>query len=212
MRGICRKVLLFILMLGTIFMYQTVFAEENVKKQAKRDAYDLGEVTVTGKKLREPVTSPYAVPESSQIQTEVITAEDIQDLHPATVWDVFEQIPGMEVSYQGRMHIDFGNIRGSGSYGVILDGVYMPTTTRILAMFPTDTIESMIFVRDATALTLGPSTNFGTSTGASNQGFVVIKTKRSSKLEGGLIGSLGHLILKRHISIRGQKQETLIIG
>jgi len=32
MRGICRRVLLFILMLGTIFMYQTVFAEENVKK------------------------------------------------------------------------------------------------------------------------------------------------------------------------------------
>ncbi len=205
MRGICRRVLLFILMLGTIFMYQTVFAEENVKKQAKRDAYDLGEVTVTGKKLREPVTSPYAVPESSQIQTEVITAEDIQDLHPATVWDVFEQIPGMEVSYQGRMHIDFGNIRGSGSYGVILDGVYMPTTTRILAMFPTDTIESMIFVRDATALTLGPSTNFGTSTGASNQGFVVIKTKRSSKLEGGLIGSYGTFDTKKAHFYQGSK-------
>ena len=186
-----KRTVFFAMALGLVFLAHTVFAEEKPKKQSQQNAYDLGEVTVTGKKLREPVTSPYAVPESSQLQTEVITAEEIQALHPATVWDVFEQVPGVEVTYQGRQHIDFGNMRGSGSYGVILDGVYMPTTTRILAMFPTDAIESMIFVRDATALTLGPLTNFGTSTGSSNQGFAVIKTKRSSKLEGGLIASYG---------------------
>ncbi len=194
MGGICRKALLFILMLGLIFMYQTVFAEEKAKKQSQQNAYDLGEVTVTGKKLSEPVTSPYAVPESSKLQTVVITAEEIQALHPATVFDVFEQVPGMEVTYQGRQHIDFGGMRGSGTggnYGVILDGVYMPTTTRILATLPIDAIESMTFVRDATALLLGPLTNFGTSTGSSNQGFVVIKTKRSAKLEGGLVASYG---------------------
>jgi len=191
MGGICRRALSFMLMLGVIFMYQTVFAEEKAKKQSQQNAYDLGEVTVTGKKLREPVTSPYAVPESSQLQTEVITAEEIQALHPATLWDVFEQIPGMEVTFQGRQHLDFSNMRGTGSYGVILDGVYVAQIDRILATFPTDTIESVTFVRDATALLLGPLTNFGSGTGSSNQGFVVMKTKRASKLEGGLVASYG---------------------
>jgi len=191
MGGICRKALLFIMILGLIFMYQTVFAEEKEKKQSQRDAYDLGEVTVTGKKLREPVTSPYAVPESSQLQTDVWTAEEIEALHPATVWDVLEQVPGMEVTFQGRQHMDFSNMRATGSYGVILDGVYVSQIDRILATLPVDAIESMMVVRDATALTLGPLTNFGKGTGSSNQGFIVIKTKRASKLEGGLVASYG---------------------
>jgi len=201
MTGFCGRGFLSLLILAAVFLAHGVCAEETVKKQSE---YNLGEVPVVGKRLKEPVTSPYAVPESSQIQTEVITAEDVQNLHPATLWDVFEQIPGMDVTYQGRQHIDSGNTR-TGGYGVILDGVYMPTTTRILATLPIDAIESMTFVRDATALLLGPLTNFGTSTGSSNQGFVVIKTKRSSKLEGGLIGSYGTFDTQKAHLYQGSK-------
>ncbi|MDX9745756.1 MAG: TonB-dependent receptor plug domain-containing protein [Syntrophales bacterium] len=188
MSGFRGRVFFPLLILVTVFWVHGVCAEETVKKQTE---YKLGEIPVVGKRLKEPVTSPYAVPESSQIQTDVWTAEEIEDLHPATVWDLLEQVPGIEVTFQGRQHMDFSNMRGTGSYGVILDGVYVSQIDRILATLPVDVIESMTVVRDATALTLGPLTNFGSSTGSSNQGFVVIKTKRAAKLEGGLVTSYG---------------------
>ena len=191
MRGICRKSLFLMFVLGAIFFSQAVFADETTQKKDQQKAYDLGQVEVSSTRLKEPVTSPYAVPESSQLQTEVWTKEEIEALHPQTVWDVLEQVPGMEVTYQGRQHLDFSNMRGTGSFGVILDGVYVSSLDRILATLPVDAIESMTIVRDATALTLGPLTNFGASTGSSNQGFVVIKTKRASTLEGGLVASYG---------------------
>lgn len=158
---------------------------------AKEEVHELEQIGVTGKRIMEPATSPYAVTESSKPQTETWTRDDIDAIQPETLWDVVQHAAGMEVTYQGRQHMYFSNARGTGSYGIILDGVYLTQTDRLLASIPTDAIESMTFVRDATALSIGPLTNFGSGTGSSNQGFLVVKTKRAAKLEGGLIAGYG---------------------
>ncbi|OPY78829.1 MAG: catecholate siderophore receptor CirA [Syntrophorhabdus sp. PtaU1.Bin153] len=195
--------LLFVLLFGTFCLTHHAIAQQATEQ--KKDPYSLEEITVKGKAVVEPVTSPYAVPASSAIATEVITREDIEALHPKTVWDVLEQVPGMEITYQGRQHLDFSNMRGTGNYGLILDGVYVSSLDRLLSTLPVDAIESMIIVRDATALTLGPLTNFGSSTGSSNQGFVIIKTKRASKLEGGLVASYGSFHTEKAHVYQGAK-------
>ena len=206
---ICRRLSLLVLALalGTFLVFQTVLAEEKgAQKTEQKGSHRLEEVTVTDKKVGEPVASPYAVPESSKLATEVITAEEIEALHPETIWDVLEQMPGMEVTFQGRMKLNLLSMRGNGNYGIILDGVYINSADRILATLPTDTIESITVVRDATALSLGPLTNFGSSSGSSNQGFIVIKTKRASqKVEGGAIVSYGSFHTEKEHLYQGAK-------
>lgn len=217
MKTLCRGLLLLMFSLGMCFFVQTVFAEEKAEqkkeqkeektdqKKDKHDSYSLEEITVSGKGAQEPVTSPYAVTESSKLQTDIFTREDIEAIHPESLWDVVEQSPGMEVTFQGRQHMDFSNMRGTGSYGVILDGVYVPSLDRLFKTLPVDAIESMTVVRDATALTLGPLTNFGSGTGSSNQGFVIIKTKRSAKLEGGFVASYGSFHTEKEHVYQGAK-------
>lgn len=180
-----------------------------VESKEQKGSYSLDEIMVSGKRgVREPVASPYAVPESSQLQTEVFTRQDIEAMHPETVFDVLQFAPGIEFTYQGRRQFDFTKIRGQGNLGVIIDGTYIPTgsfTQRILATFPVDSIESMTVVRDATALTLGPLTNFGSETGSSNQGFVIIKTKRAAALEAGFVTSYGSFQTDKEYVYQGAK-------
>ncbi len=146
-----------------------------------------------------------ALPESVKANAIVVTKEEIEALHPQTIWDVIQQVPGLEVTYQGRQHQEFSNMRGNGNYGVILDGIYLSQTDRFLWTIPASVIESMTIVKDATAFTLGPLTNFGSSTGASNQGFIVIRTKRASNLEGGFVGSYGNLNTEQGHLYQGAK-------
>jgi iron complex outermembrane receptor protein len=171
----------------------------------QKESVALDQITVTGKAVAEPVTSPYWVPDSSKPQTLVITREEIEAINPQTVWDILEQVPGMDVYFQGRQHLDFGYVRGSGNFGIILDGVYLLSPDRVVATLPVNAIESITIVRDATALTLGPLTNFGTTTGATNQGYIVIKTKRASKLEGGLVASYGSFHTEKEEVHQGAK-------
>lgn len=193
--------------LSLLFAFAPLFPTQ-AEEQAKEDPYNLEQITVSGKKVREPVASRYAVPESSQLQTEVFTRQDIEAIKPESVLDVLQFAPGIEITYQGRKQFDFTNIRGQGSLGLIIDGTYIPSgpfTQRILATMPVDNIESMTIVRDATALTLGPLTNFGSNNGSSNQGFIVIKTKRASKLEGGFTASYGSFQTQKEYVYQGAK-------
>ncbi len=102
--------------------------------------------------------------------------------------------------------MDFGYMRGTGNFGFILDGVYVLSPDRVIATLPVDAIESITIVRDATALALGPLTYFGQTTGAANQGYIVIKTKRASKkVEGGLVASYGSFHTEREHLYQGAK-------
>lgn len=176
----------------------------------QQEPVGLEQITVKEKAAAEPPASPYWVPESSKPQTEVITREEIDAIHPQTVWDILEQVPGMDFFFQGRQHLDFGYIRGNGNFGFILDGVYLLSPDRVIATLPVDAIESITIVRDATALTLGPLTNFGSMTGDSNQGYVVIKTKRASNLEGGLVASYGSFHTNKDELYQGAKIDTKV--
>ncbi len=162
--------------------------------EQEEEPVGLEQITVKGKTVLEPVTSPYSVPESSKLQTEVFTREDIEAIKPESVLDLLQQVPGMEITYQGRQHFDFGSMRG-GDYRVVLDGVYLSQTDRILATIPVDTIESVTVVRDTTALTIGPL----------NQGFIIMKTKRASKLEGGFATSYGSYHAEKEHLYQGAK-------
>lgn len=137
------------------------------------------------------------VPAGVQGNNIEFTAKDIEALHPASLLDVLQQVPGVAVSFQGRQHMDFGSMRG-GSFQVILDGVYMSQTDRLLATLPPQLVESMTIVRDSTALSIGPlaalsgQTMGGVSNGIANQGFVIIKTKRAAGIEAGVVSSGGN--------------------
>ncbi|HVN98130.1 MAG TPA: TonB-dependent receptor plug domain-containing protein [Syntrophorhabdaceae bacterium] len=230
MKCIFRRTLFSVLILGIFLISQMAFAQEKTEqkdpqstqktsgdqaaqkaeaetpqKTLPKSSHNLEEITVTGKKIAEPVTSPYAVAESSKLQTNTITSEQIEALHPETVWDVIEQLPGMEVTFQGRQHMEFSNMRGTGNFGIILDGVYVSQIDRILQTLPVDAIESVTVMRDSTALTLGPLTNFGSTTGDSNQGFIIIKTKRAAKLEGGTVASYGSFHTEKEHLYQGSK-------
>jgi iron complex outermembrane receptor protein len=126
--------------------------------------------------------------------TVVFTSSDIEALHPQSLVEVLQQVPGVEATFQGRQHMDFVSLRG-GSFQVILDGVYMSQSDRLLATIPVESIESMTIVRDSTALSVGPLVSFqamgGGSTGVGNQGFVIIKTKRASEPEMGFVSNGG---------------------
>lgn len=120
------------------------------------------------------------------------TAQDIEELHPNTVFDVLQTVPGIEVDYQGRQYPNSITLRG-GAVMVVVDGVYLAQVGRQLALFPVQFIDSITVVRNATALSIGPLMSFESnvsSTGTSNvgiQGFIVIKTKRASGPEAGTL-------------------------
>jgi len=171
----------------------------------QKEPVALEQITVKEKAVVEPVTSPYWVPDSSKPQTLIITREEIEAINPQTIWDILEQVPGMDVYFQGRQHLNFGYVRGNGNFGIILDGVYLLSPDRVIATLPVNAIESITVVRDATALTLGPLTNFGSTTGNTNQGYIVIKTKRASKLEGGLVTSYGSFHTEKEEVHQGAK-------
>ncbi len=209
MKGLGRGliVFVFVFVFAICCFTQTALAqkEEEQKKDKHDSSYNLDEITVSGKRAAEPVTSPYAVPESSKLATEIITKEEIEEIHPQTVYDILEYVPGMEVTFQGREHIDFANMRGMGKFGIIIDGVYVQSADRFLSSFPVEAIESIRVVRDASALLLGPLTNFGAGSGSSNQGFIIIKTKRASKLEGGFTTSYGSFHTDKEHIYQGDK-------
>lgn len=131
--------------------------------------------------------------ESAKNDDVTFTAKDIEALHPANILEIFQQVPGMDVSYQGRQHMDFLAMRG-GNFQIVVDGIYMSQTDRLLATIPVQQIESITIVRDSTALSIGPLTTVpwgmgnGTS-GVGNQGFVIVKTKRSPKLDVGFVSN-----------------------
>lgn len=164
-------------------------------------------VTALWSDLKTQAAALTGLVEGVKNQNIVFTAKDIEAMHPNTVFDVLQTVPGMEVDYQGRQYPNSLTLRG-GAVLVVVDGVYLAQVARQLALFPVQLIESITVVRNATALSIGPLISFESnisSTGSSNvgiQGFVIIKTKRSSSPEAGFVSyggnwqtALGHVYM-----------------
>jgi len=136
--------------------------------------YTLDPVLVTAESLKteEPAYSRLAVPESAKATTDTFTRKDIEEMHPRDVVEVIEKGLGVTTTFQGRKNLNFFKIRGNGSLGLIVDGIYIPQTQsgRELANFPLELVESIKIVRNSSMLTLGPVTAFSSTQGAPNAG------------------------------------------
>jgi outer membrane receptor for ferrienterochelin and colicin len=131
----------------------------------------------------EPVYSKNRTPESSAA-VETVTRAEIEAMRPKDVYDIIEAAGGVSMWRQGARVHNFVKSRGD-SLGIILDGVYLSTTEaqRILGDLPVELIDSVKIVRDATLLTIGPLSAFGSGSGSPNQGFIFINTKKGKVRE-----------------------------
>lgn len=149
----------------------------------------LQEVQVVSKKaalFRDTVPKPpaydrLAVPRTAAGVQE-ITAAQIEELRPADVYDLFETSLGISIRRQGSRVHNWVMVRGNSAngMGLVLDGVFISANeaTRILGDLAVSSIESIRIVRDASLVTLGPILQGGSS-GAANQGFILMTTKHA---------------------------------
>jgi hypothetical protein len=197
MLEICKNVIKKHLWMLVLLLTMPIITASGVAA-AQGEAYELDTVVVTAEKEKtedaaatgdkvddEPKYSRLAVPESSKAATEVFTEEDIAKMNPKSVIEIIEQGLGITTNYKGRKDINNISGRGGDNIGIIVDGIYIPwsQSSRILANIPVNIIESVKLVRDSTVLTLGPITALTLCTGSPNQGFVIIKTRKSTKSE-----------------------------
>ncbi len=131
---------------------------------------------------------------SSESHVEVITREQIEELHATSIFEVMNTASGV-VSTLGSRKGGFGGllIRGDSNFRWIIDGAYLQpdTASRILAALPVFSIQEIKIVRGSSSLTLGPMVGSATASGAPVDGFVVVETKKPRKDEVQLRGSAG---------------------
>jgi outer membrane cobalamin receptor len=130
--------------------------------------------------------NPYRVAPSSRTSVQTLTADDIAAANPRDVFDLLGHAVGVVPLYQGRKVPVHLQIRGESNFAYIIDGAYVERDTgaRILGSLPVSAIERVEIVRDATALTLGPMVNFASPSGAANDGFIVIRTRKPPRTGG----------------------------
>ncbi|MBP2652408.1 MAG: btuB 16 [Firmicutes bacterium] len=168
-----------------------VLAEEQA---TATNSTEIETVIVSAKKeppketIDEASTSYLVVPESSKATTQTFTKADIEAMHPKDITEIIERGLGMSQYRWGNRGFFGARSRGGDSLGIVIDGVYLPQTesSRIMYNFPVEMIESVTIVRDSSAVTLGPLATIGvkdTMVGCGSQGFVMIKTRKSTSKE-----------------------------
>ncbi|MCB2192718.1 MAG: TonB-dependent receptor [Deltaproteobacteria bacterium] len=193
-KSLCIVLILLCCLPATMAWSQTQAQTENpnqAQAQPKADKTNpekMDPMEVSATRVEEPANSPYHLPASSAASIWAIDHDQIMALEPRDIFDVLGYAPGVQVSFQGRKGMNFvsgrggGNFIGGTSYAFIIDGAYIPWTqsSRMMADFPVETIESIQVVRDTTTLTLAPLTTLG-GIGATIQGVIIIKTRKPSK-------------------------------
>jgi opacity protein-like surface antigen len=134
------------------------------------------------------VANAARVATSSRSHTQTFTRQDIEELNPQDVFGLLRNATSILVTYQGRKFPNNLKFRGDGNFGFIVDGAYVSAQTAGLMMqsLPVSALDQVDVVRDASALTLGPLVDFGSSSGALNSGFVVVRTHTPQETEMGL--------------------------
>lgn len=165
----------------------------------------------------EQMNNPYVPTASSTLSTQTFTKKDIEEIKPTTVYDILNKAQSVNISFMGRKHpftISFrgsSNSVGSSSFGIILDGALLSDNSamRILEVLPPSMIESLEIVRDSTALSLAPLQAFGNPNGSPLQGFIVIKTIKPVKNEGGFKFAYETFNTKKGTIYYGGKTENI---
>ncbi|UFS62593.1 TonB-dependent receptor plug domain-containing protein [Sulfurimonas sp. HSL-3221] len=155
-------------------------------------------------------TNPYRVAKSAAFGTEVMDEKEIKAYKAKNVLELLNMATGLDLTYQGRRHPFFVNMRGGGSITYIVDGAILPSSSdRMLQQLPVNAIESIEIVRSSTALSLAPSIGIGASNSGSglNIGFIVIRTKRPKTTEG-----LLHAYYEQAISQPAANGQDIYVG
>ncbi|MBL8534186.1 MAG: TonB-dependent receptor [Betaproteobacteria bacterium] len=166
--------------------------------------------------------NPYRVSESSRLASQTLTAADIEAFKPRDLFDLLDHAVGVHTMFQGRKVPFTVRIRGDTHFAFLIDGVYVPQNSagRILQTLPVDAIEQVEIVRDATALGLGTLVNVVSASGAPNDGFIVIRTRRPSgpqagaRMSAGRFGTMaaglhaGTATPAGYVDLRGSRYDT----
>jgi hypothetical protein len=170
-----------VLLVSTALLVDTSAADGLVAPEVKVRARRLPEIAEIYPDLQpDSPLNAYRTPPSSRLAVQTFTAREIDALRPVDVFDLLNHAAGVLSLYQGRKVPYSVRIRGDLHFGYMIDGVYVPSESaaRILQTLPVSAIEQVDIVRDGTALTLGPMVDFGRPSGAPNDGFIVIRTRR----------------------------------
>lgn len=143
--------------------------------------------------------NPVRLPQSARISSQTLNEEDVEKLQARDVYDLLNYGTGIFTTTSGKKAPANLNIRGDGNFAFIIDGAYVPPqlASRILQTIPAAAIEEVRIVRTSTALTVNPLVGIATPSGAANNGFVVVRTRKPREtqallgIQGGSFSTIG---------------------
>jgi iron complex outermembrane receptor protein len=166
---------------------QVAYAKDDDKKKSK-DTETLDEVTVSAEGVREELLpeSPknaYRLPVSAANITQTITREQIQQFRPRDVFQLLDNATGVIATQGSRKGFSGLTIRGDSNFRYIVDGAYLQPNmaSRMMASLPVMAIEEVKIVRGGSALTMGPMSGSASPGGAPVDGFIIIRTRKTTK-------------------------------
>lgn len=143
--------------------------------------------------------NPVRLPQSARISSQTLDEEDVEKRQARDVFDLLNFGTGIFTTTSGKKAPANLNIRGDGNFAFIIDGAYVPPqlASRILQTIPAAAIEEVRIVRTSTALTVNPLVGIVTPSGAPNNGFIVVRTRRPKEtmalisVQGGSFNTIG---------------------
>ena len=143
--------------------------------------------------------NPVRLPQSARISSQTMTEEDVEKRQARDIYDLLNYGTGIFTTTSGKKAPANLNIRGDGNYAFIIDGAYVPPqlASRILQTIPAAAIEEVRIVRTSTALTVNPLVGILAPSGAPNNGFIVVRTRKPKEtmaligIQGGSFNTVG---------------------
>lgn len=145
------------------------------------DAEASASIVVTGVLANDDTPiNPVRLPKSARISSQTLDEEDVDKRQARDVFDLLNFGTGVFTTTSGKKAPANLNIRGDGNFAFVIDGAYVPPqlASRILQTIPATAIEEVRIVRTSTALTINPLVGLVSPSGAANNGFVVVRTRR----------------------------------
>lgn len=164
------------------------------------EAGDENDIIVTGILANdETPINPVRLPQSARISSQTLDEEDVDKRQARDVFDLLNYGTGIFTTTSGKKAPANLNIRGDGNFAFIIDGAYVPSllASRILQTIPAAAIEEVRIVRTSSALAINPLVGLVAPSGAANNGFIVVRTRKPKEtlaligMQGGSFNTYG---------------------
>lgn len=164
------------------------------------DASDDNTIVVTGILGNDDTpVNPVRLPQSARISSQTLDEEDVDKRQARDVFDLLNYGSGIFTTTSGKKAPANLNIRGDGNFAFIIDGAYVPSllASRILQTIPAAAIEEVRIVRTSSALAINPLVGLVAPSGAANNGFIVVRTRKPKEtmaligIQGGSFNTIG---------------------